>query len=169
MAMEPSSDDHEFVRLDDERVAVPGERIVDCAIESRPLDLAALRRSLPVLADCGGYVSFEGIVRNVNHGKGVLRLEYETYDALALKELQRICEFANERFGLRYIRAIHRKGALAIGETAVVIQVLSRHRGEAFEGCRYVIDQLKARVPIWKKEFYDDGSTAWTQCHEHGH
>jgi molybdopterin synthase catalytic subunit len=148
-------------------MSAPRRTEIDCRISETPLDLLALRRELPQLADCGGFVAFEGIVRNINHGKGVLRLEYETYDALALKELQRICDFAGERFGLRYIRAWHRKGRLEIGESAVIVQVLSRHRGEAFEGCRYVIDQLKARVPIWKKEFYDDGTSAWTQCHEH--
>lgn len=142
---------------------------VECRIQDTPLDLLALRRTLPPLADCGGYVVFEGLVRNVNHGKKVVRLDYETYDALAEKEMRRIAEFACERFGLRYVRAIHRRGPLGIGDTAVVIQTLSRHRREAFEGCRYVIDQLKARVPIWKKEYYDDGSSSWTQCHEHGH
>lgn len=136
-----------------------------CAIESKPLDLAELRRNLPGLKDCGGYVSFEGIVRDTNHGRGVLKLAYETYDALAHKELYRICETAAETYGLRYVRAIHRSGLLELGETAVVIQVLARHRGEAFEGCRFVIDKLKAQVPIWKKEYYDDGSSAWTRCH----
>jgi molybdopterin synthase catalytic subunit len=130
--------------------------------------MGALRQALPEIPDAGGYVCFEGLVRNINHGKTVTRLEYEVYDELALKELRRIAEFAAERYGLRYVGCRHRRGALEIGETAVVVQVLSRHRREAFEGCRYVIDQLKARVPIWKKEYYDDGSSVWTQCHEHG-
>ena len=140
---------------------------IECSIQETPLDLAAFRRNLPAIADCGGYVSFEGQIRNINHGKGVLRLEYETYDELAVKELRRVAIEAASRFGLKYVRAIHRKGRLEIGESAVIIQVLSRHRREAFDGCRYVIDQLKARVPIWKKEFYDDSTHAWTQCHEH--
>ena len=140
-----------------------------CAIVDQPLDMAALRRELPPLPDCGGYVAFEGIVRDVNHGRRVTRLDYEAYESLAAKELTRIAEQAIERFGLRYVRAVHRTGSLAIGDTAVVVQVLSRHRREAFDGCRFVIDQLKARVPIWKKEYYDDGSAVWTRCHDHDH
>ena len=134
---------------------------------AEPLDILALRRDLPALPDCGGFVAFEGIVRDVNHGRKVTRLDYEAYDALAEKELRRIAEQAVERFGLRFVRAVHRTGSLTIGDTAVVVQVLSRHRREAFDGCRFVIDQLKARVPIWKKEYYDDGSTDWTRCHDH--
>ena len=141
---------------------------VDVAIQETTLDPAALRRTLPPLPDCGGYVAFEGLVRNVNHGKAVVRLDYEVYDELALKELRRIAEQAAERYRLRFVRAVHRQGSLAIGDVAVVVQALSRHRREAFDGCRFVIDQLKARVPIWKKEFYDDGSSAWSQCHDHG-
>jgi molybdopterin synthase catalytic subunit len=140
-----------------------------CRIEATPLDLTELRRSLPPLPDCGGYVAFEGIVRNINHGKAVVRLDYETYDELALKELHRILAVAAETFRLRYVRAIHRKGPLDIGDTAVIVQALSRHRKEAFDGCRYVIDQLKARVPIWKKELYEDGTSVWTQCNDHVH
>lgn len=140
---------------------------LECYIQEAPLDIEGLRRSLPPLTDCGGYVAFEGIIRDINHGRRVTRLEYEAYDTLAEKELKRIAEQAIERFGLRYVRAVHRKGALAIGDTAVIIQVLSRHRREAFEGCRFVIDQLKARVPVWKREFYGDGSSVWTQCHDH--
>lgn len=143
------------------------EATIDCRIASTALDVTALRKSLPDMPGCGGYVVFEGLIRNVNHGKSVTRLEYEVYETLALKELKRICEYACERFQLKYVRAWHREGRLEIGDTAVMIQVLSRHRREAFEGCRFIIDQLKARVPIWKKEFYDDGSATWTQCHEH--
>lgn len=143
--------------------------LIDVAIHDQPLQVTELRKSLPPVADAGGYVAFEGHVRNINHGKGVLRLEYETYDELAEKELRRVASEAVERFGLKYVRAYHRKGRLEIGEPAVLVQVLSRHRGEAFEGCRYVIDQLKARVPIWKKEFYDDGTASWTQCHHDHH
>jgi molybdopterin synthase catalytic subunit len=140
---------------------------IECSLQETPLDLLALRRDLPELPDCGGYVSFEGIVRNVNHGRKVLRLDYEAYDSLAEKELRRIAEQAAERFRLKFVRAVHRTGSLAIGDTAVVIQVLSRHRREAFEGCRFVIDQLKARVPVWKKEHYEGGDAVWTRCHDH--
>jgi len=141
--------------------------LIDCRILETRLDVQQLRSDVPGLPGCGGYVAFEGWVRNSNHGRAVTRLDYEVYDALALKELRRICEFAADRFHLGFVSAVHRKGQLAVGDAAVVVQVLSRHRREAFEGCRYVIDQLKARVPIWKKEFYEDGSAVWTQCHEH--
>jgi molybdopterin synthase catalytic subunit len=142
---------------------------VDCAIQATPIDSARLRRELPELPGCGGYAAFEGLVRNVNDGRRVTRLDYEAYDELALKEMRRICEEALERFGLQFARAYHRRGSLAIGDVAVAIQVLTGHRGEAFAGCRYVIDQIKERVPIWKKEFYEDGTTEWTRCHHvHG-
>jgi molybdopterin synthase catalytic subunit len=142
---------------------------IECRIQDTPLDPLELRRSLPELPQCGGYASFEGLIRNMNHGRRVVRLDYEAYDELALKELRRICEAAAERFGAPFIRAVHRKGVLEIGETAVVIQVLTAHRREAFEACRAVIDQLKATVPIWKREVYEDGSHTWTRCSEHDH
>lgn len=142
--------------------------LVICQIAAGPLRTDELRRDLPLLPDCGGHVTFEGMIRNVNHGKAVTRLDYEVYDTLAVKELERIGREAAQRFELRYVRVLHRKGRLDIGEPAVIVQVLSRHRREAFDGCRYVIDELKARVPIWKKEYYDDGSSAWTQCHHQG-
>jgi molybdopterin synthase catalytic subunit len=140
---------------------------IDCRLQVDPIVPTELRAALPRLPECGGYVCFEGVIRNANHGKAVVRLDYEAYEELAQKELTRIAEFAAERFGLRYVSAVHRRGRLEIGDTAVMIQVLSRHRREAFEGCRYVIDQLKARVPIWKREHYEDGSSTWTMCHEH--
>ncbi len=143
--------------------------IYDIQILESKISPERCRESLPPLQGCGGYVSFEGLVRNINHGKGVTRLEYETYDELALKELGRICEFAAERHKLEFVRVYHRKGRLEINDVAVIIQVLSRHRNEAFEGCRLVIDSLKRSVPIWKKEFYQDGTHSWTQCHDHAH
>lgn len=136
-------------------------------IAATPLLLHEERRRLHHPSDCGGYVCFDGLVRDINGGQRVLRLDYETYDVLAIKEMRRIAEEAMERFGLRVVNAVHRKGSLAIGDTAVLVQVMSRHRREAFEGCRFVIDQIKRRVPIWKKEYYADGTTAWTQCHDH--
>jgi molybdopterin synthase catalytic subunit len=141
---------------------------VFCTIEPAPLDLARLRATVPELGHTGGYVCFEGIVRNINHGLAVTRLEYEAFESLAVKEMMHIADHAAERFALAWVRVIHRVGVLNIGETAVIIQVLSRHRREAFEGCHFIIDQIKFRVPIWKREVYEDGSAAWTRCHEHG-
>jgi molybdopterin synthase catalytic subunit len=147
---------------------LPRDLRVDCAIHAAPIDSIRMRRELPDLPGCGGYVTFEGIVRNVNAGRRVTRLDYESYDELAVKEMRRICEEGLERFGLQFARAYHRRGTLTIGDVAVAIQVLTGHRGEAFAGCRYIIDEIKARVPIWKKEFYEDGTTEWTRC-SHGH
>lgn len=143
--------------------------VIEVGIEEKPLPVQQYRTALPASPGSGGYVCFEGHVRNSNNGRTVTHLEYEVYDTLALKELQRICESACERFQLHFARAVHRKGRLDIGEPAVIIQVLSRHRKEAFEGCRYIIDRLKAQVPVWKREHYDDGTHIWAQCHDHNH
>jgi molybdopterin synthase catalytic subunit len=141
---------------------------ISCSIQGLPLDLASLRDSVPQLGSTGGFVTFEGIVRNTNHGRKVDRLEYEAYESLAVKEMTAIAELAAERFNLPWVRIVHRVGTLGIGETAVMIQVLAKHRREAFEGCHFIIDQIKVRVPIWKREVYVDGSYDWTRCHDHG-
>ena len=142
---------------------------IECLIQAEPIHPWELRQTLPRFPACGGLATFEGLIRDVNEGRRVIRLEYESYDELAIKELRRICEAVAARFNTAFIRVVHRKGFVAIGETAVMIQVLTSHRREAFAACRMVIDQLKALVPIWKREVYDDGTHAWTRCHEHEH
>lgn len=142
---------------------------IEMNLQSEAIDSTQVRGSLPELPECGGYASFEGLIRNVNHGRQVTHLEYEAYETLALKELSLIGQEAGEKFGVPYIRVIHRTGRLEIGDVAVVIQVLAGHRDAAFVACRYVIDELKHRVPIWKKEFYQDHLPEWTRCaHSHG-
>ncbi|HWW20525.1 MAG TPA: molybdenum cofactor biosynthesis protein MoaE [Steroidobacteraceae bacterium] len=133
-----------------------------CLSES-PLLTDELRRGLqdPV---CGGYVAFEGWVRNANEGRTVLRLEYEAFAPLALREGQRILARARERFGVRHVCCAHRVGSLALGELAVWVAVSAVHRAEAFDACRYIIDEVKHRVPIWKKEHYQDGDSGWVNC-----
>jgi molybdopterin/thiamine biosynthesis adenylyltransferase/molybdopterin synthase catalytic subunit/rhodanese-related sulfurtransferase len=128
-----------------------------------PLDVAALRDSL---ADpgCGGFASFEGWVRDHNDGQVVARLEYEAYAELAVKEGTRIVDEAVHRFGIRRARCVHRLGALALGEIAVWVGVSSAHRAEAFAACRFIIDEVKHRVPIWKKEHYANGDSGWVNC-----
>ena len=118
------------------------------------------------LADpgCGGYASFEGWVREHNEGRRVERLEYEAFEALAVKEGERIVSEAVARFGVERAACVHRVGALAVGELAVWVGVSAAHRGEAFAACRYIIDEVKHRVPIWKKEHYDDGDSGWVNC-----
>ena len=120
----------------------------------------------------GACVTFEGWVRNHNEGKTVERLEYEAYEELAVKEGGRIVAEAQSRFGLTSARCIHRVGTLAIGDLAVWVGVSATHRDEAFAACRYIIDEIKARVPIWKKEYYHDGDSGWVNCErcaDHGH
>lgn len=109
----------------------------------------------------GGFVSFEGKVRNHANGRVVLLLEYEAHPELAKQEAEILIGEAKERFGLLDVAIIHRVGRLEIGETAVLIQTASAHRREAFAGCEWIIDQLKFRVPIWKRETYADGDSGW--------
>ncbi len=133
-----------------------------------------LRRQLQDPA-CGGYAAFEGWVRDSNEGRTVLRLEYEAFGALALREGERILAEAQRRFGVARACCAHRVGTLAIGELAVWVGVSAPHRGEAFDACRYIIDEVKHRVPIWKKEYYQDGDSGWVNCERcaavasHGH
>jgi molybdopterin/thiamine biosynthesis adenylyltransferase/molybdopterin synthase catalytic subunit/rhodanese-related sulfurtransferase len=128
-----------------------------------PIDTTALRAQL---ADpsCGGYASFEGLVRNHNEGMSVRHLEYEAFEPLAVKEGERIISAAVERFGITHAACVHRIGDLAIGEMAVWVGVSARHRDEAFRACRYIIDEVKHRVPIWKKEHYENGDSGWVNC-----
>ena len=128
-----------------------------CHLQDEPLDPAALTAAVSAMGH-GGVVSFVGTVRASNRGLNVQHLDYSSHAPLALRELERICDEAISRFGLYDARCAHRLGRVAIGEPAVVVAVAAPHRGEAFDGCRYVIDELKKRVPIWKKETTDDGS-----------
>lgn len=130
------------------------------SLSRTPIDPDVLRRGLPA-TDAGGLVSFEGRVRRRNHGQDVTSLEYETYGELAEKEGARIVAEACERFALLSAACVHRIGHLQVGELAVWAAVTAEHRAEAFAGCRYIIDEVKARVPIWKKEHYGSGSTEW--------
>jgi adenylyltransferase/sulfurtransferase len=129
----------------------------------RPIEPARLAADL---ADpsCGGYASFEGWVRDENEGRRVARLDYEAFETLAVREGERIIEEAIERFGVRRGRCVHRIGELGLGELAVWVGVASGHRAEAFAACRYIIDEVKHRVPIWKKEHYADGDSGWVNC-----
>lgn len=109
----------------------------------------------------GGFVLFEGKVRDHADGRGVLRLEYEAYPELAQSEGDKLVAEAINQFDLIDAIVIHRTGTLEIGETAVTIQTAAPHRREAFAACEWIIDQLKFRVPIWKRETYQDGDSGW--------
>lgn len=123
-------------------------------------------------AAAGAYTSFEGWIRNVNEGKDVLRLEYESYEPVAIAEGQRVIDEAIAKFSVLNARCVHRVGLLEIGECAVWVGVSSGHRDEAFKACRFIIDEVKVRLPIWKKEHYADGNSGWVNCERcatHGH
>jgi molybdopterin synthase catalytic subunit len=140
-------------------------------VTDEAIDLAAFRDGL-VDTSCGGYTQFEGWVRDHNEGQAVRRLEYEVYVPLAVKEGERIIAEAVEHFGVTRAAAIHRTGLLDLRDIAVVVGVAAPHRDEAFRACRYIIDEVKVRLPIWKKEHYVSGEAEWVNCQrcaEHGH
>jgi molybdopterin synthase catalytic subunit len=120
-----------------------------------PIDLAALGTAD---ARDGAVCLFVGVVRNENAGRAVARLEYEAYEEMALPLMEEIARETLARWPITRLEMVHRLGPLAIGEPSVAVAVTSPHRAEAFAACRHAIDALKARVPIWKKEYYADGS-----------
>ena len=129
-------------------------------LSETPFDVAALRAEL-LDARGGGYASFEGWVRDHHGGRAVTGLRYEAYSALAEQEGERILDEARDKFAILDVRCVHRTGDLAIGELAVWVGVAAAHRDAAFGACRFVIDEVKARVPIWKHERYADGDAGW--------
>jgi MoaE-MoaD fusion protein len=121
------------------------------------IDAQAVVARLKQPAD-GAAVIFEGVVRDNSRGRRTLYLDYEAYEAMALKQLESLAVEARKRFGVRGASIVHRLGRLEIGETSVLIVVAAAHRGAAFEACRWIIDMLKKTVPIWKKEYFEDGA-----------
>jgi adenylyltransferase/sulfurtransferase len=111
--------------------------------------------------EAGGFVDFVGRVRRSSNGREVVALEYDAYPELAIKEGQTLLEEAQRRFGLLDAACVHRLGRVEVGEPAVAITVASPHRREAFAACEFIIDELKKRVPIWKKEHFADGASGW--------
>ena len=112
----------------------------------------------------GGLCVFEGWVRNENEGRTVERLEYEVYEPLAVSEGEKVIAEAKELYPHLQACCVHRSGLLEIGDCAVWVGVAAPHRDEAFKACRYIIDQIKVRLPIWKKEHYIDGDSGWVNC-----
>lgn len=127
-----------------------------CEITTEPLDVGAIARRI-VLPECGATVTLDGYVRRFTKGRETLYLEYEAYEAMALKEMEKLIERARLEFEVSAIGIVHRVGKLEIGETSVVISVGSPHRRAAFAACEWLIKELKRTVPIWKKEVYADG------------
>jgi molybdopterin synthase catalytic subunit len=132
-------------------------------LSDRPLDPAEVARSVEG-PDCGGVVTFTGAVRERSRGREIRHLEYEAYAGMAEAEMEKICDEAAARFAGARVAVAHRVGRLAIGELAVVVAAAAPHREEAFAACRYAIDALKERVPIWKKEVATDGEY-WVEEH----
>lgn len=136
---------------------------VRAEISDEPLDVGALVADASSPA-CGAIASFVGTVRESpavegNAGKPVTRLDYEAHPTLAEEKLAEVAARAGEKWSLERIVAVHRTGACELGEPTVVIACSSAHRGDALEACHWIIDEVKASVPIWKKEIYADGSS----------
>ncbi len=133
------------------------------AIQQGGLDMAAVTASLQD-DRCGAAVVFEGRVRNHNEGRDVTGLEYEAHEPLAVSEGEVVLAEAARRWPIRDAVCVHAVGTLEIGAVAVVVGVIGDHRGEAFEAARFIIDEIKARLPIWKREHYVDGPAEWVNC-----
>ncbi len=139
------------------------EMAIHIKISDTPLDIMACIGQVTGPA-CGGVDVFIGTVRDATKGKPVLRLEFEAYENMALREMRKIAEQIFERWPVQAVAIHHRTGILQIGDVAVVIAVGAAHRGAAFEACRFAIDTLKQTVPIWKKEVFEDGEV-WVAAH----
>lgn len=127
------------------------------ALQRSPIDMPAIVRDVRADSD-GAIVSFDGFVRNESHGRRTLYLEYEAYETMALAKMREIGKSVHEKFAVERLAIVHRLGRLDIGETSVFIAVSAAHRAAAFDACRYAIDTLKRTVPIWKKEYFEDGA-----------
>jgi MoaE-MoaD fusion protein len=121
------------------------------------IDADALVRHVRTASD-GAIVTFDGCVRNQSHGRPTLYLDYEAYESMALAKMREIAAEAHTKFAIDRVAVAHRLGRLEVGETSVFIAVSAPHRAAAFEACRFAIDTLKRSVPIWKKEYFEDGA-----------
>ncbi|MFN8572500.1 MAG: molybdenum cofactor biosynthesis protein MoaE [Gemmatimonadaceae bacterium] len=129
-------------------------------LTDQPIDVAQLIKSVAG-AECGATSVFIGVVRDENEGRPVTGIEYSAYREMALKELSRIVEEAAFRFGTTRIAVEHRLGYLTVGEASVAIAVGDPHRAPTLDATRHIIEELKRRVPIWKREHYVDGTREW--------
>ena len=131
-------------------------------MEDEPLDVLAVADFLRT-EEAGGVDIFLGTTRRWTRGRETMRLEYESYRPMALSEMERLYNEATERWPISRASIHHREGIVPVKEISVIIGVSTPHRSDAFEACRYLIDELKRRVPIWKREFYSDGEVEWVQ------
>jgi len=132
-------------------------------IISHKIDTDKIIQSV-LIPESGAVDVFIGTTRNHSNGKAVEKLEYEAYEPMALKKMEEIESEVLDRWDVHKVAIVHRTGDVAIGESSVVIAVSSAHREEAFIACRYIIDQLKEMVPIWKREYFADGSVEWSRA-----
>ena len=137
----------------------------DFSISQHPLDITPLREAL-ASSDCGGFVHFEGRVRNHHAGRPVTALRYDAYRELAEKEGARIVAEISRKYGVR-AAAVHAVGDLGPGDLAVWVGAAAAHREAAFAACRELIDAIKDRVPVWKHETYADGKSSWIAGCDH--
>jgi molybdopterin synthase catalytic subunit len=137
--------------------------MIEVKILSEPLDVNYCIQQVQA-PECGGIDVFIGTVRNVTKGKQVVKLEFEAYESMALKEMNKLAEYAVNNWPVNNIIIHHRVGVLQVGDVPVIIAVSSAHRDAAFDACRYIIDTLKQTVPIWKKEVFEDGEV-WVAAH----
>ena len=128
-----------------------------CQLVRDPIDMPALIRFVRAPED-GAIVTFDGFVRNQSHNRPTLYLDYEAYESMALAKMREIAAQLHEKFAIHCVAIVHRLGRLEISETSVFIAVSSAHRAAAFDACRFAIDTLKRTVPIWKKEYFEDGA-----------
>jgi molybdopterin synthase catalytic subunit len=128
-----------------------------CLLTREPIDAAGLIAQVRAPAD-GAIVTFDGFVREQSHNRRTLYLDYEAYESMALSKMQEIAGQIHEEFAIDRVAIVHRLGRLEIGESSVFIAVSAPHRGAAFDACRVAIDTLKRTVPIWKKEYFEDGA-----------
>lgn len=128
-------------------------------LTASPIDLGSLHAAVQA-PDRGGLASFVGLVRDHHQGRAVLRLDYSAYGPMAEAECARIVAETEQRWRVA-VALRHRVGALALGDAAVAVVAASAHREEAFAACRHVIEEVKRRVPVWKREYYADGTVAW--------
>jgi len=122
---------------------------------------SVLREAIAVSRKIGGIVMFVGVVRSISRGKEVAKLSYDVYEEMALKVLEDVRREAMERFGVIDAFIIHRVGEVKVGEVSLVVIAADEHRANAFKAAAWIVDEVKRRVPIWKKEYYTDGTAKW--------
>jgi molybdopterin converting factor subunit 1 len=150
------------LKVDDEVALLPpvsggSASIIHAEITREAIDTQQVLASLKRGED-GAAVVFEGVVRNQTRGRKTLYLDYEAYEEMALRQMEALAQQSLKQFQIRDVALVHRLGRLEIGETSVLVVVASAHRAAAFDACRWLIDTLKRTVPIWKKEYFEDGA-----------